>query len=81
MKPELDRGNIANAITDDFMKDVDITQDQFNIGQMLLSAGIVLFEIPSNMVRQNVPFKFSTFGRRRAVQTQPGDLSKSRSVT
>lgn len=30
-------------------EDINITQFQFNIGQQLLSLGIVLFEIPSNM--------------------------------
>ncbi|KAF5008069.1 hypothetical protein FDECE_5652 [Fusarium decemcellulare] len=47
---QLDRGNIANAITDSFMEDVGISQFQFNVGQQLLSLGIVLFEIPSNMI-------------------------------
>ena len=47
---ELDRGNIANAITDTMLEDVGITQFQFNVGQQLLSLGIVLLEIPSNMV-------------------------------
>jgi hypothetical protein len=42
-------GNIGNALTDYFMEDVGITQGQFNIGQQLLSLGIVLWEIPSNM--------------------------------
>jgi hypothetical protein len=51
---ELDRGNMANAITDNFMEDLDITQDQFNVGQQILSLGIVLFEIPSNMVLYRV---------------------------
>ena len=44
---ELDRGNIANAITNDFMEDIGVTQNQFNVGQQMLSLGIVLFEIPS----------------------------------
>lgn len=58
---ELDRGNIANAITDTFMEDVGITQFQFNIGQQLLSLGIVLFEIPSNMILYRVgPGKWLT---------------------
>ena len=43
-------GNIGNALTDNFMEDVGITQGQFNVGQQLLSLGIVLWEIPSNMV-------------------------------
>ncbi|KAF4775618.1 alternative sulfate transporter [Colletotrichum scovillei] len=47
---QLDRGNIGNALTDYFLKDVGITQNQFNVGQQLLSAGIVILEIPSNLV-------------------------------
>ncbi|OAA43828.1 alternative sulfate transporter [Metarhizium rileyi] len=50
LHPELDRGNMANAITDNFMADVGIDQDQFNVGQQMLSLGIVLTEIPSNMI-------------------------------
>ncbi|KAJ4386894.1 hypothetical protein N0V93_009793 [Gnomoniopsis smithogilvyi] len=58
---QLDRGNIANAITDSFMEDVGITQDQFNVGQQMLSLGIVLFEIPSNMILYRVgPGKWLT---------------------
>ncbi|KAL2201700.1 MFS general substrate transporter [Sarocladium strictum] len=38
---QLDRGNIANAITNTFMEDVGITQFQFNVGQQLLSLGIL----------------------------------------
>jgi predicted MFS family arabinose efflux permease len=58
---QLDRGNISNAITDDFMEDVGINQDQFNVGQQMLSLGIVLFEIPSNMILYRVgPGKWLT---------------------
>lgn len=46
---ELDRGNIANAITDNFMADVGITQLQFNTGNQLMYLGVILFEIPFNM--------------------------------
>lgn len=43
------------------MKDVGINQDQFNIGQQMLSLGIVLFEIPSNMILYRVgPGKWLT---------------------
>ncbi|KAF4469221.1 alternative sulfate transporter [Fusarium albosuccineum] len=51
---EIDRGNIANAITDNFMEDIGIDQNQFNIGQQLLYLGIFLCEIPSNMVLYRV---------------------------
>ncbi|CAI6099334.1 unnamed protein product [Clonostachys chloroleuca] len=58
---QLDRGNIANAITDKFMEDVGVTQNEFNIGQQMLSLGIVLFEIPSNMILYRVgPGKWLT---------------------
>ncbi|KAJ1327038.1 MFS transporter ACS family pantothenate transporter [Microdochium nivale] len=58
---QLDRGNMANAITDKFMEDVGIDQDQFNVGQQMLSLGIVLTEIPSNMILYRVgPGKWLT---------------------
>ena len=58
---QLDRGNISNAITDNMMEDVGINQDQFNVGQQMLSLGIVLFEIPSNMILYRVgPGKWLT---------------------
>jgi hypothetical protein len=49
---QLERGNIANALTDDFMIKVGITQDQFNTGQALLFVGIILGELPSQYVLQ-----------------------------
>ncbi|KAI1859632.1 uncharacterized protein JN550_011940 [Neoarthrinium moseri] len=58
---QLDRGNMANAITDNFMQDVGVDQDQFNVGQQMLSLGIVLTEIPSNMILYRVgPGKWLT---------------------
>ncbi|EGX91229.1 MFS transporter, putative [Cordyceps militaris CM01] len=58
---QLDRGNMANAITDNFMSDVGINQDQFNVGQQMLSLGIVLTEIPANMILYRVgPGKWLT---------------------
>ncbi|KAF1347342.1 MFS general substrate transporter [Lizonia empirigonia] len=54
---QLDRSNIANAITDNFMEDIGISQDQFNVGQQMLSLGIVLFEIPANMALYRVAFQ------------------------
>lgn len=43
------------------MEDVGIDQNQFNVGQQMLSLGIVLFEIPSNMILYRVgPGKWLT---------------------
>jgi hypothetical protein len=36
------------------MQDVNITQNQLNVGQQLMSLGIVLFEFPSNMALYRV---------------------------
>lgn len=35
----------GNALTDNFLVDVGISQYQFNVGQQLLSLGIVLLEV------------------------------------
>ncbi|KZL70815.1 alternative sulfate transporter [Colletotrichum incanum] len=47
---QIDRTNIGNALTDNFLNDVSISQNQFNVGQQLLSVGIIIFEVPSNLV-------------------------------
>jgi hypothetical protein len=46
---QLDRGNIANALTSTITTDLGVITDQINVGTSLLSAGIVLLEIPSNI--------------------------------
>lgn len=51
---QLERGNISSAITSTFFRDVGIDQNQFNTGQGVLYLGIVLLEIPSNIVLQRV---------------------------
>lgn len=35
----------GNALTDFFLQDVGITQNQYNVGQQLLSLGIVVLEV------------------------------------
>jgi len=51
---QMDRGNIAQALTDTITQDLGITTNQINIGSQLLSAGIVILEIPSNILLQKV---------------------------
>ena len=51
---QMDRGNLAQALTDTITKDLHINTNQINIGSQLLSAGIVLLEIPSNILMQKV---------------------------
>jgi hypothetical protein len=51
---QLDRGNIANALTDTIVKDLGITTNDVNTRYQLLSLGVLLFEIPSNIILQKV---------------------------
>jgi len=51
---QLDRGNIANALTDTILQDLKITTNDVNTRYQLLSMGVLLFEIPSNIVLQTV---------------------------
>ena len=74
---------MANAITDNFREDIGISQNQFNVGQQMLSLGIVLFEIPSNMVLYRVgPGKWLTlqlflFGTVSTFQAWQTNYAKS----
>ncbi|KAH6001583.1 hypothetical protein HBI83_211270 [Parastagonospora nodorum] len=51
---QLDRGNISNALTDTITQDLGITNDDVNLGNQLMLAGIVVAELPSNMLLQKV---------------------------
>ncbi|KAJ5924256.1 hypothetical protein N7466_008443 [Penicillium verhagenii] len=51
---QLDRGNISAVLTSTITKDLGITTNQVNVGTQLLSAGIVLSEIPSNFLLQRI---------------------------
>lgn len=42
---QMDRGNIGNALNNNFLEDVGIKQAQYNIGQQLLYVGIVILEV------------------------------------
>ncbi|KAL8280340.1 hypothetical protein RQP46_007257 [Phenoliferia psychrophenolica] len=51
---QLERSNASNAATDTLFEDDNMNQDQFNAGQALLYLGILLLEIPSNMILSRV---------------------------
>ena len=51
---QLDRMNIASALTGGFAKDIHITQSTVNAGNQLMFMGIVVLEIPSNILLQHV---------------------------
>ncbi|KAK4152818.1 putative transporter [Chaetomidium leptoderma] len=49
---QLDRMNIASALTGGFAKDINVDLNTINLGNQLMFMGIVLLEIPSNMALQ-----------------------------
>jgi len=51
---QLDRSNIGNALTDTIVEDLGITTDDVNLGNQLMLAGIVIAEIPSNIILQRL---------------------------
>ncbi|KAM0284123.1 hypothetical protein ACHAQH_002111 [Verticillium albo-atrum] len=60
---QLDRMNLASALTDGFAKDTSVTQETINLGNQLMFMGIVVLEIPSNMLLQKL-------GPRRWISAQ-----------
>ncbi|KAF2001535.1 MFS general substrate transporter [Amniculicola lignicola CBS 123094] len=51
---QLDRMNLASALTDGFAKNIKINQNTVNLGNQLMFLGIVVLEIPSNLVLQRI---------------------------
>lgn len=50
----IDRTNVSGVLTSTFLHDTGMTRDQANTGVSLLWFGIVLLEIPSNMVLHRI---------------------------
>ncbi|KAF2847080.1 alternative sulfate transporter-like protein [Plenodomus tracheiphilus IPT5] len=51
---QLDRMNLASALTDGFAKDIKVNQNTINLGNQLMFLGIVVLEIPSNIILQRI---------------------------
>ncbi|KAJ4420808.1 hypothetical protein N0V82_004103 [Gnomoniopsis sp. IMI 355080] len=51
---ELDRSNISNALSDSLTEDLGITSYQVSNGNQLMLAGIIISEIPANLVLQRL---------------------------
>lgn len=47
---QLDRMNLSSALTGGFQRDVHTTQEQVNVGNFLMFAGIIVLELPSNLM-------------------------------
>ncbi|RAH43523.1 MFS general substrate transporter [Aspergillus brunneoviolaceus CBS 621.78] len=51
---QIDRTNIASALTGGFASAISVDQNTINLGNQLLFLGVILLEIPSNMALQRV---------------------------
>lgn len=51
---QLDRMNLGSALTGGLMAAIGITQSDVNLGNQMMFLGIVVLEIPSNMLLQRV---------------------------
>ncbi|OLN94298.1 putative transporter YIL166C-like protein 4 [Colletotrichum chlorophyti] len=60
---QLDRMNLASALTAGFARDIDVSQDTVNLGNQLMFMGTVVLEIPCNLLLQ-------WFGPRKWISLQ-----------
>ncbi|KAI1764068.1 MFS general substrate transporter [Hypoxylon sp. FL1150] len=72
----IDRTNVSGVLTSTFLTDTGMTRDQANTGVSLLWFGIVLLEIPSNIILHRVgphywiPLQVIVWGVLEVLQTQ-----------
>ncbi|KAK5822416.1 major facilitator superfamily domain-containing protein [Linnemannia elongata] len=71
---QLDRGNMGNALTDNFMEDLNISLNTVNLGSTIFTLTFCLFEIPSNIIivragpQRWIPFLMVLWGLATASQ-------------
>lgn len=51
---QLDRSNISNALTSTIREDINVTSAEISAGNQLQLAGIIIAEIPANLLLQKV---------------------------
>ncbi|KAJ5085206.1 MFS general substrate transporter [Penicillium argentinense] len=51
---QLDRTNIASCLTGGLASDIRVSQDSINLGNLLMFAGVIALEIPSNVILHQV---------------------------
>ncbi|KAK8139295.1 transporter [Apiospora sp. TS-2023a] len=57
---QIDKMNLASALTAGFASDINVDQNTINLGNQLMYLGVVLLEIPSNLLLHKVGLGLST---------------------